>query len=614
MVETRNAPCLVMELNQKSFRGGMNLLVDDTRPTADLEGNTSTSSYGININQYRIGFNVRCRYDVLDPILSSLEDTSCPQGLKQGILTFGDYVICFVAGLAYYRSITSIGWTQVDGFSMNLTAPRYWFIAVPVSETNYGRLGVASIEIGGTVPTTPASGPNSGINLINISSAFQGNLPGLLVQDGINQPQFIFLDSSGFPTTRITQTFALWNFVIDPTTLIVSVDQREYVPIGTYMEMYNGILFIVAPDGENIYRSVSGRPLDFVVNVTPTGTAGGDATTTSYSVGVSGITCIKNLSGGLFVSAGNACFNVVINTTPNAPTLFGEYTFIRIFLFTAACLSDRAIMDINGDTAFVDVSGLRSFNSILQAQNEGRNSVFSKTIASLFVSVPINGNNINIVQNPTNIAAVQYDNYAIFAVNTYYGKVLVVYDTLSQVYVSVDVNQFNATTGIKQFALVATEVTALFGITADDRLIQLYCGGLNGTQTDPTTVRFMSVCSQDPKMQVKQTNFRCVLSQFTQNSTATLTTFVDNRLVPSNNPQTKSIKYITPSPVYVGQPYFQDANSQLQNLFFSTPNCGEGWKVWNVLTWTGGGHITNTLTTTIDNTPANPLSSQANVT
>src|ERR1019366_3207406 len=153
-----------MELNQKSFKGGLNLLVDDTRPTADLEGNTSTSSYGININQYRIGFNVRCRYDVLDPILSSLKDTSCPQGLKQGILTFGDYVICFVAGNAYYRPITSIGWTQIIGFSMNPVVPRYWFIAVPVGETNYGRLGVAATEVGLTT-VTAVSQSNAGINL-----------------------------------------------------------------------------------------------------------------------------------------------------------------------------------------------------------------------------------------------------------------------------------------------------------------------------------------------------------------------------------------------------------------------------------------------------------------
>ena len=600
-----------MELNQKSFKGGMNLLVDDTRPTADLEGNTSSSSYGINVNQYRIGFNVRCRYDVLDPILSSLEDTSCPQGLKQGILTFGDYVICFVAGNAYYRPVTSFGWTQIIGFSMNSTAPRYWFIAVPVSETNYGRLGIVATEIGTTTVTTVAQS-NAGINLVNISSAFEGNLPGLLVQDNINQPQFIYIDNTGFPTTRTTQTFAEWQFVIDPVSLIVSVDQREYVPVGSEMDIYNGILFIRAPDGENFYRSVCGRPLDFVVNVTPTGTAGGDATTTSYSVGVGGITCIKNLSGGLFVSAGNACFNVTINTTPNAPTIFGEYTFIRTFLFTASCLSDRAIMDINGDTAFVDVNGLRSFNSILQLQNEGRNSVFSKTIASLFVSVPANGNNVNIPQNSWLVASVQYDNYAIFAVNTYYGKVLIVYDTISQVYVSVDINQ--TIEGIKQFALVSTEVTALFAITGDDKLIQLYCGGLNGTDTDPTTVRFMSVCSQNPKTQIKQASFRCVLSQFNQDSTATLTTFVDNRLVNTDNPQTKNIKYVTPNPVYTEQPWFQDANSQLQNLFFSTPNCGEGWKVWNVLSWTGGGHITNVLTTTVDETPMNPLSSQANVT
>ena len=146
----------------------------------------------------------------------------------------------------------------------------------------------------------------------------------------------------------------------------------------------NGILFIVSSDTNTIYRSVSGRPLDFVVNVTNLLVAtqttvivnnksmtaywqygGGDATTTSYAVGVGGISCIRSLStGGIFVSASNATFAVTLNQTPNAPMIFGEYTFNRAFLFNATCLSDRVIFDTIGDTRFIELTGIRSFNAV----------------------------------------------------------------------------------------------------------------------------------------------------------------------------------------------------------------------------------------------------------
>ena len=97
------------------------------------------------------------------------------------------------------------------------------------------------------------------------------------------------------------------------------------------MAWSNGILYIVSQDFNTINRSVNGRPLDFVINVVNTLATnapytqipGGDATTTNYSVGVGGITCIRSLStGGIFVSASGANFAVTLNQTPNAPTIF----------------------------------------------------------------------------------------------------------------------------------------------------------------------------------------------------------------------------------------------------------------------------------------------------
>ena len=560
------------EFNQASFSGGMNLLVDDTR---------------LGPNEYREAFNVRNRFDVLGAINEATEDVIAPAGLKQGLYSFGDYLIAFVAGNAYYRFRSATGWQQIDGFSMNPTVSRYYVAVVPVSTTNYGRLGVE--DGGGTLR------PNSGINLANIASAIAG-LPGLLVQDGINQAQFIYIDTDLVVKCRTTKKFSEW-FWSD------TVDSREYVPVGTFMEWVDGILYIVSPSFNEIYRSVSGRPLDFVVNVKSDGTAGGDATTTSYSVGLGGISCIKALnSGGLFVCASGTCFLVTPNRTPNAPTLFAEPTFIRQFLFTSKCLSDKVIIDLLGDTAFIDPEGLRSFNAVLQLQNEGRNNVFSLKVASLF-----NG----LLQNAETTAATTFDNYALFGVNTVYGYVIVVYDTLNECFCGMDtiVGSY-----VKQFAKIETDVTEIYCITGDDKMLKLY----SSATPAKATVRLQGMCAsaasqtgavvQTPTKECQLTKFRCVLSGYRQNSTITVSPFVNNCWtgVTSN----RSISYKTPVNAYGGSPSFADIGSNVTNELFTFANCMQGWKAFILLSWTGGGYITNVQAELKDLTPMQPLRSQ----
>jgi hypothetical protein len=381
-------------------------------------------------------------------------------------------------------------------------------------------------------------------------------------------------------------------------------DNREYVPIGTYMEWFNGILFIVAPDGVNIYRSVSGRPLDFVVNVDENGQAGGDATTTSYSVGVGGITTMRAMPGNtLMVAAGNSiCYGISLNTTPNAPTIFGEYTFIRNVLFNANCINGRGVIDISGppsspssgDSVFIDSNGLRSFNAILQQQNEGRNSVFSATIQSIFTG---------IYQDPLLSSAIVFDNYAIFSVNTINGYELVVYDTLNQCYSSFDQGQVG-NHAIKQFAKIEINSLSLYAITDDDKVYQLYAA----PSANNATVRLASLCSQDPKKELKANNLRLVMSNITKDYSVTCQMFVNNRL---NGTITSNFSYVSPVTPYTGSPSFSDVDTQVNNILFTFPNAGQGWKVFFVITWTGGGSITNVSVENIDLTPMQPLMTQA---
>jgi len=572
------------EYNQQSFQGGMNLLVDDTR---------------LHPSQYRLAFNCHNRYDVMDPVYNSVLDTSAPNGIKQGILTFGNYIIMFAGGYAYFRAFYAEGWSFIPGFLMSVDAPRFWTAVIPVATTNYGRFGVPS----SAQYSQNASSGSGIINVQSIAGASGGNLPGLLVQDNINQPQFIYISDGGFPVAKTTQTYGAWRASYDVGTGNLLTDQREYVPIGSCMAWVDSVLYIVSQDRDTIHRSVSGRPLDFVINVNTDGSAGGDAHTTDYSVGVGGITVLRSMNdGSLFVGAQNSNFIVEKNRTPGAPTLFGEYTFIRKFLFEATCMSDRSIMDSQGDTKFIDITGVRSFNAIELNQNEGRNSVFSATIAAAFKGI-----------TQTMTACVLFDNYELYAMDTIFGPCIVVYDTISEKWSSFD----NQTAGkrIKQFAKIEVGTLQLFAITEDDKFYTLYssAGGF-------AEAAFMSVgiCATDPqtrvnnsKNEIKLTDVRCILNRITQNCTLTIQPFINNRQSVNVPSISKNITYSKPTSTYVG--VITDLNTQLTNLYYTFPNLEQGWKVALLISWTGGGSLTQFSTNMTDVSPMNPLLSQVTV-
>lgn len=598
------------EYNQSSFTGGMSLLGDDTR---------------MQPNQYRAGFNLTNREDELDSVLASVKDVAIIEGLKQEMVTFGVYVIVFVAGKAYYRYYQDSGWKQIDGFLMSPTATRYWTCPIPVATTNY-------VRIAATGDVNTGVNPAGVVQTSQVAGASAGNLPGLVVQDNINQPQFIFIDgSTGLPITRTIQTFDQWSITYtDATNTVVAqdgsgvyLDNREYVPIGNSMTWDDGILHITSQDTNFIYRSVSGRPLDFVVNVNNTlvtvapfkQVGGGDATTTSYSVGVGGITCLRAMSsGGIFVSAGNANFNVTKNMTQNAPMIFGEYTFIRTFLFNANCLSDRAIFDTTGDTRFIDLTGVRSFNAIEQSQNEGRNLPFAKTIQSAF-SQKVNGVVQTIIQDPNYAAGILYDNYELYAVQTSFGPAIAKYDTINNCWTSFDVTQTNGKR-IKMLAKIELAIQRLYAITEDDELYTLYIGPLPAIGT----VRTVGIAANilyanenikmnNPRNEVKPINLRIVMNDIEANCQVSVTPYVNNRLS-SVGTITKNIFYEAPTNVSNNVLDLHDVNTQLNNLLFSIPDCEQGWKMFCLISWTGGV-ITQYSLALNDVQPQNPLDSQA---
>ena len=595
--------------NQRSFTGGMNLLLDDTR---------------LEQNQYRLGVNITNRFDELDLIPSSIKDTSAPAGKKQGLISVGNYLVMFVAGKAYYRAYNQVGWIFIDGFQMDINAPRYWFAAVPVATTNYVRYAQKSTMGQGNITLDP----KIGINLSNAAGASGGNLPGLLVQDNINQPLFVFLDGNGIPTVRETQSFEEWSITFTDAfgnTVVQDGDKREYVPIGNCMAWEDGILYIVSQDFTKIYRSVTGRPLDFVVAVKSELpkeadgfkiTGGGDADTTAYSVGVGGISCIRtSSSGGLFVSASGANFLVTKNQTPGAPTEFGEYTYIRKFLFNAFCLSDKTIFDSDGDTRFIDLGGIRSFNAVEQLQNEGRNSAFSSTVQPLFTLYNSANAISTLVQSKDAGAAILFDNYELYGVKTLLGNAILKRDTINDCWTSIDLKQLGGGLPL-QFAAMQIDVLALFAITDKDEVYQLYA---DTSKQDIGYVRTAGICSttpygsenvklDNPDTEIKMVNARAIINKVTKRGTITCLPYINN--VPSDEVR----KTITPAKnknITIDPYALSDSNTTLRNLIFPTPNAAQGWKVYCTFQWTTGV-LTQFSFEMTNMKPMNPIASQNN--
>lgn len=610
------------QFNQLSFSGGMNMLGDDTR---------------ISGNQYRVGFNIRNRFDQLDLIQSSIVDDKAPLGIKQEMTTFGSYEILFVNGGAYYKLYTDVEWTKIPLFQMSATAPRFWTKAIPVATTNYLRIAATStakIDLGNnaSVQSTAADGRGT-INVNSIAGAAQGNLPGLLVQDNINQPWFIFIGADGYPTARQTQRFNQWQITFtdadcvtvrndktQPSTgsYVPVGDLREYVPIGNFMEYVDGVLYVASPDGQYLLQSVSGRPLDFVRNVTnqlaqnntnPPYTlyGGGDAYTTAYSVGVGPITCLRAMSdGSLFVGAANANFSVAKNYANNAPLEYGEFPLKRTFLFNAVCLSDRAIFDSIGDTRFITLGGVRSFNAIRQSDSEGRNLPFTATIQKAFD---------NIIQDTRYSAAILYNDFELYAVTTIFGPAIAVFDTILGCWVGFDIAQVGGSR-IKQFAKIELSTQALFAVTEDNKVYRLYC---DTTKEDVGMCRIKGMCSNaevndlgqvtpTPQMEVKLTSVRVIQNGITKNCSCSVESFVNNRLSKS---ATKDITYAAPIEVSDSILALDDVNTQLSNLFFNFMGSEQGWKTFCTVSWTNGS-ITQFSAEMTNITPRNPLNSQIN--
>ena len=470
---------------QASFIGGMNLLVDETE---------------IPENAYRWMINGRQRLGTPQPIKSHVLQSDLPAGLKQGVVSLGNILIAFVAGSAYYRVEGTEGWLQVSGFSMSTTAARYWSLAVPSSKFNLER---RANEDGNA---------RSALN-VPVNTKVAGTPAGVLVQDGLNQPQLIQLNAtaqSQFLYARVTNNYSQWNN--DGT----AANSREYVPIGKFMMMQSDILFIVAPDGHSVYRSVSGRPLDFMVNVDTAGkklsseTVGG-AASVSFAFDYDVVTALYpvNIPNAFLYGTQSQVRVVAMNFDR---TIFGEPLFDVSAKIDAGVVNEDSVLELLGDIGFVDYENVKTFNAVRQLYVEGDNSIFSLQLSSL----------VDEIRQSTP-RVVSWDNYALFDIDTRWGRLMAVFDTLLDVWVSLDITDLGE---VKQFASVITEGTkSLYAINTANELYKLFSG-------ERATAQIMTRAwaDDDVEAEIKLETIRCIFDAGQVDGTLRVREYMNNQM------------------------------------------------------------------------------------
>lgn len=504
-------------------------------------------------NQYGLAYNVRNRENGLKGILGKIEDDDIPAGKKQGLYAFDQLLVAFVNGYAYYKNVvTNTDWEQIEEFVMSPTADYIYAEAVPASQSNLER----------KLTTTNVEG---GVTVTNLRIS---DTPACLVcGDGSNKEMLIFSDGS----CRAAQTYAEWTIVRTEGNY-----GREYVPVMKQRKYVDGILFGIGTDGQ-LLRSVTGRPLDFVVNITTTGDKGGDAYTTAYRPTYDEITFLGALnSQKLIVSTKLRSYPLGIDRNNSQ---FGEPKFTNNEAFDAGVVNQFSFLPILrpdgfNDYLFVDYDGLRSYIATLQDQNEGRNSSFTRNITGALSSPQV----------ADETAAIVFDNYSMFAIKTRYGNLTAVFDNLRQQWVGFDNNEIT----IKQFA-VANKTTApqLYAIS-DTKLYRL----LAAEDYLVSQVDLRAINSGSARVQLKLEDFYLVLDGSSDAGDVTITDIVDGTI------DATIVNEVTSDEVDILR-YNFSGSSKL------------GWKIQPRISWADGSHLLLAEATLKEDNTATPAKQKA---
>lgn len=534
--------------SQASFNGGIDLFTERTRLGPD---------------KYPLLINARSRYGKLRAINKPARiDEGLPGGRMQGLYAAGAYAIAFANGYAFLRNYDREGSTFVKHptFAMDASAKEMFMELVPASTINYARTLTTDDE--------PQSGISLGANIAPSPVA-------AVVQDGLTQPWIILSNGEA----RVTLNYDQWQS---------SANGREYVPVGKQMVFSDGKLWIASVDGKQIYQSVSGRPLDFMVvvdmegNKLPLETDGG-AANVSHRVSYDTITALGRVSsveGGFYVGSLKNSFLVIPNN--NATAIYGELQLINRYIAATGPTNHRSFLgDVNGDSVFVDTNGVRSFNAILQFRNSGKNSPFSLPLTPLFR---------DIIQASETTCVGQFDNYSMYALDTTYGQAVLWYDELRNVWDAIDIWDSADVEGtITQFAevILSTGEHRLLFRTDAGRVYEYF-----GSSTVANAKAYLGDWNTgDPQVETAVEDVSIVLSRPSTAGTVQATLYVDTK-------QCSTISRAIPASAATAfdtsaLPFADSGKDAIINNIFSFLRCPSGFQFGLYLEWNIAADITH---------------------
>lgn len=452
-----------MIFTRASFIGGINATYERTKTEQTA---------------YPVGFNCRVRKNVVQGAFKPVR-IQTPSGLQQAIFSLDDVLLAVIAGAVYKIDPDTGNSSALSSQLLSPTAPIVYHQNVP-APTSYFMLDAnGNLTYNSKVSTQPEC---------------------VVLQDGTNQPPIVTPDLG----VRLTKTYDEWSF-----------QQPEYVPIGRQMCHNGNVLYIASADGRTIYRSVSGRPLDFVLAIDDaTGAKQGDATSTSTAVATSKLTAlIPAQTGGFLAFTYSGAYGVSLD--PNNLDDFGEPALLPSQLFPVGAVGQYGFASANGQTLFVTSSGIVSFNQVAQALKESNNSSLGAPITDY------------IIRPIEDVACATADDYVFFAVSTIFGDGILVYDTQINTFVSIDL-----VGKIKEFAVLrGSGVDRLFYITSSDELYEmpLYEGERS------TYSILMCYAAQDPQKRIRPDFARMSFVNVKTSGTVTLSVYVDNVFVSSQS-------------------------------------------------------------------------------
>jgi hypothetical protein len=377
-------------------------------------------------NSYPLALDVQMRRNVVKPRNRHAKQVT-PEGEFHGLYAVGSQLYLFVAGEAYVRDVASdiyfneiSGWTAIDS-SIRVYAER-----LPITFNLFNRRAT-SVEV-----TT-----------LYFNTSIAAYPECLWVGNGRDAEQVIYPDG----TAEIIGDYDAW-----------SQNDPSYVPIGTVRVFTADKGFVMSPDGLKLYTSVTGRPTDYVIQIDNAGNKVSDANSFYTGISAETVTALKAADNGTVIAT--TAFGTFTITPDYNTTFYGE-PFLRVRpLFPVGAVNDRSFVNLNGDVAFISFTGIHTFNQTRQDRVESSNAPLGRKIFGLLA-------------NPqSDTCAVDFDDNALFAVNTIYGRGVMVYDNSLEQFTSLDLSFGHVT----QFAVVNDPVLGprLFFINAANELYEAY--------------------------------------------------------------------------------------------------------------------------------------------